>query len=44
MAKRCVNIFEVGMTPEEFCDRYREGLTAGGVTEVQLAPLAPTSS
>ena len=44
MAKRCVNVFEVGMTPEEFCDRYREGLTAGGVTEVQLAPLAPTSS
>ena len=33
MARRCVNVFEVGMTPEEFCDRYREGLAAGGVTE-----------
>ena len=33
MARRCVNVFEVGMTPEEFCDRYRDGLTAGGVTE-----------
>lgn len=33
IAKRCVNIFEVGMTPEEFCDRYKEGLQAGGVTE-----------
>ena len=33
MARRCVNVFEVGMTPEEFCERYRDGLTAGGVTE-----------
>ena len=33
MARRCVNVFEVGMTPEEFCDRYRDGLTAGSVTE-----------
>ena len=33
MARRCVNVFEVGMTPEEFCDRYRDGLTAGGITE-----------
>jgi len=33
MAKHCVNVFEVGMTPEEFIDRYREGLTAGGATE-----------
>ena len=32
MARRCVNVFEVGMTPE-FCDRYRDGLTARGVTE-----------
>jgi chitin synthase len=33
LAKRCINVFEVGMTPEEFCDRYREGLNAAGVTE-----------
>lgn len=33
MAKCCVSVFEVRMTPEEFCDRYRDGLTAGGVTE-----------
>ena len=33
MARCCVNIFEVGITPEEFRDRYREGLAAGGVTE-----------
>jgi len=33
IARRCVNVFEVGMTPEEFCDRYPEGLAAGGVTE-----------
>ncbi|KAJ3510325.1 hypothetical protein NLJ89_g4744 [Agrocybe chaxingu] len=33
VARRCVNVFEVGMTPAEFCERYREGLQAGGVTE-----------
>ena len=33
MARHCVNVFEVGMTPEEFCDRYRDGLTASSVTE-----------
>ena len=33
MARCCVNIFEVGMTPEEFCERYRDGLTTGGITE-----------
>ena len=33
MARCCVNVFEVGMTPEEFCDCYRDGLTAGGITE-----------
>ncbi|KAG5634988.1 hypothetical protein H0H81_012795 [Sphagnurus paluster] len=33
IAKRCVNVFEVGMTPEEFCGRYNAGLIAGGVTE-----------
>ena len=30
MARRCINVIEVGMTPEEFCDRYRHGLTAKG--------------
>ena len=33
MARYCVNVFEVGMTPEEFCDHYRDGLTASGITE-----------
>jgi chitin synthase len=33
MARRCVNVFKVGMTPEEICNCYRDGLTAGGVTE-----------
>jgi chitin synthase len=33
MARRCINVFEVGMTPEEFCDRYRDGLTTNGVTK-----------
>ena len=32
IAKRCINVFEVGMTPEEFCDRYSEGLAAAGVS------------
>jgi chitin synthase len=33
VAKRCVNFFEVSMAPEEFCERYREGLQAEGITE-----------
>ncbi|KJA23760.1 glycosyltransferase family 2 protein [Hypholoma sublateritium FD-334 SS-4] len=33
IAKRSVNVFEVTMTPEEFCERYSDGLSAGGVTE-----------
>jgi chitin synthase len=33
IARRCVNTFEVNMTPEEFCDRYREPLAELGVTE-----------
>ncbi|GLB39511.1 putative TRAFAC class myosin-kinesin ATPase superfamily, myosin family protein [Lyophyllum shimeji] len=33
IAKRCVNVFEANMTPEEFCERYKPGLEAGGVTE-----------
>ena len=33
IARRSVNVFEVTMTPEEFCERYSDGLAAGGVTE-----------
>ena len=33
IARRCVNVFEVGMTPREFCDRYREKLAGVGITE-----------
>jgi chitin synthase len=33
IARRCVNVFEVNMTPDEFCERYKLGLEAGGVTE-----------
>ena len=33
IGRRCVNVFEVGMTPDEFCERYREGLEGGGVVE-----------
>ncbi|PPQ71372.1 hypothetical protein CVT26_006274 [Gymnopilus dilepis] len=33
VARRCVNVFEVGMTPREFVERYREGLQAAGVIE-----------
>ena len=33
VARRCVHVFEVGMTPEEFNERYREGLQAGGIVE-----------
>ncbi|PFH46960.1 glycosyltransferase family 2 protein [Amanita thiersii Skay4041] len=33
ISRRCVNMFEVGLTPEEFCERYREGLDAANVFE-----------
>ncbi|KAL0946000.1 hypothetical protein HGRIS_012276 [Hohenbuehelia grisea] len=33
IARRCVNVFEVNMTPEEFYERYREGLEAANVSE-----------
>ncbi|KAF9048289.1 glycosyltransferase family 2 protein [Hymenopellis radicata] len=31
IAKRSVNMFEVGMTPDEFCERYKDALDAGNV-------------
>jgi chitin synthase len=31
--KRCANVFEVGMTLDEFCQGYREGLEGSGVVE-----------
>ena len=33
IARRCANMFEVGMTPREFCDWYREKLAAVGITD-----------
>lgn len=33
ISRRCVNVFEVGMTPREFCDRYREKLAGVGIME-----------
>lgn len=33
IAKRCGVMLEVGMTPEEFCERYRDGLDNAGVME-----------
>lgn len=33
VARRNVNVFEVGMTPEEFCDRYKAPLAEIGVVE-----------
>ncbi|KAJ7223811.1 chitin synthase-domain-containing protein [Mycena rebaudengoi] len=33
VARRNACVFEVGMTCAEFCERYREGLEAGGMTE-----------
>lgn len=33
IAKRSINVFEVGMTPDEFCERYSAGLEAAGVSE-----------
>ncbi|KAF5366143.1 hypothetical protein D9757_010944 [Collybiopsis confluens] len=31
IARRCMNVFEVSMMPEEFCDRYKDGLQEAGV-------------
>ncbi|KAF8890149.1 P-loop containing nucleoside triphosphate hydrolase protein [Infundibulicybe gibba] len=33
IARRNINVFEVGMTPDEFCERYKESLDAIGVSE-----------
>ena len=33
IARRCETMFEVGMTPREFCDRYREQIAGAGVSE-----------
>jgi len=33
IAKRNVNVFEVGMTPEEFCQRYKDPMSTLGVSE-----------
>ena len=33
IARRCVNIFEVSMTPEEFVQRYGVPLSASGIIE-----------
>ena len=33
IAKRCTTVFEVGMAPEEFAERYRDGLHNAGVVE-----------
>ncbi|KAA1474601.1 glycosyltransferase family 2 protein [Dentipellis sp. KUC8613] len=33
IAKRCAHVFEVGMTPREFCDRYREQIAEVGIIE-----------
>ncbi|KZV71243.1 glycosyltransferase family 2 protein [Peniophora sp. CONT] len=33
IARRSTNVFEVGMTPREFCDRYREQIAQAGVVE-----------
>ena len=33
IAKRCTNMFEVNITPEEFCEWYSEGLEGGGISE-----------
>ncbi|TFY81864.1 hypothetical protein EWM64_g2154 [Hericium alpestre] len=33
IARRCVNVFEVGMTPREFCDRYRGQIADVGIME-----------
>ncbi|KAG7096112.1 hypothetical protein E1B28_006786 [Marasmius oreades] len=33
IAKKCAVVFEVNMTPEEFCERYKEGMAEVGVME-----------
>jgi len=33
IVKRNVNVFEVGMTPEEFCQRYRDPISALGISK-----------
>ena len=33
IAKRCATFFEAGMTPDEFCERYKEPLDSVGVVE-----------
>ena len=33
IARRCVNVFEAMMTPDEFTDRYRPLLSSVGVSE-----------
>ncbi|KAJ8090580.1 hypothetical protein PM082_018137 [Marasmius tenuissimus] len=33
IAKRCGVVFEVNMTPDEFCERYEEGVAEVGVVE-----------
>lgn len=33
IARRNVGVFEVGMTPEEFCERYKDALDDSGVSE-----------
>jgi chitin synthase len=33
VAKRCATFFEVGMTPDEFCERYKEPLDDVGIVE-----------
>lgn len=33
VARRCVNVFEVNMLPTEFCDRYKDQLTALNIHE-----------
>ncbi|KAG6837153.1 hypothetical protein H0H93_013743 [Arthromyces matolae] len=33
ITKRSINVFEVGMTPAEFCDRYSTGLDAAGLSD-----------
>jgi chitin synthase len=30
ISRRCVNVFEVGMTPDEFCARYKENVVGFG--------------
>lgn len=32
IGKRCISMFEVGMAPREFCERYSEGLEGGVIS------------